>query len=129
MAAAISLGASVLTFITVAAQLSKAANSLYDSIKDTPEEVRRLHARLGDLKFILSEIDLARSLNPQCVEDERIEVFWNNKAEKLHKDFTKFESFAKGLNGNGTIGRAHWLFLSAIDKRNSWRFFWRTLNF
>ena len=46
MAEAVGLGASILTFITVAAGLSKANAALYGSIKDAQSDVQSVQTRL-----------------------------------------------------------------------------------
>ena len=61
MAEAVGLGASILTFITVAAGLSKANAALYGSIKDAPSDVQSVQTRLKDLEFILTQIGRAQA--------------------------------------------------------------------
>jgi hypothetical protein len=73
MADAISLGASITAFITIAAQLSKSAATLYGTIHDAPEDVKRVHARLRDLEFVLDAIDHIRKRYPS--DDVQISAF------------------------------------------------------
>ena len=117
MAEAAGLGASVVTFITVVAQLSKAAATLHDSIKDAPDGVQRVQTRLKDLEFILTQIDRTRSMNPECVGDPSTENYWNGKEAKLRSDFAEFERFTTQLATNigKAKGKIKW-FLSHEDR-------------
>ena len=120
MAEAVSLGASILAFITVAAKLSTATATLYGSIKDAPSDVRRVQTRLQDLKFLLTQIDQVRSLNPECFGDPATERDWSDKEAKLRSDFAEFGDFAAQLTAN--IGRAkgksEWLLSHGDRARN-----------
>ena len=111
MAEAVSLGASILAFITVAAKLSTATATLYGSIKDAPSDERRVQERLEDLKCILALIDRARSMNPECVGDPEIEDYWSAKEAKLRSDFAVFEGITAQLNANigKDKGKSKWL--------------------
>ena len=111
MAEAVSLGASILAFITVATKLSIATATLYSSIKDTPNDVQRVQTRLKDLQCILSQIDRARSINPECVGDPATEDYWRAKEAKLRSDFAEFGDFAAQLTTNigKAKGKSKWL--------------------
>jgi hypothetical protein len=113
MAEAISLGASVLAFITVAAQLSKTTAAIYGTIHDAPEDIKRFHTRLHDLKFILEAIHRIQTRHFGCEEDLLVREFWGEKFEKLRRDFSEFERFTGALDakGIGVKGRIWW-FLS-----------------
>ena len=104
MAEAVSLGASILAFITVAAKLSHAATTLYGSIKDAPSDVQNVRTRLKDLELILDQIDRARLMNPECVGGPAAESYWSAKEAKLRSDFAEFGNFAAQLTAN--IGKA-----------------------
>ena len=67
MAEAINLGASVLTFIVVAAKLSRTTATLNGSIQDAPGDVQRVQARLKALEFILAQMDRTHAMNLVCV--------------------------------------------------------------
>jgi len=69
MADAISLGSSVLAFITIAPQLSKVSVIFYGSLHDAPDEVKRVHTRLRDLGFALDSIDRIRKIHHDFDED------------------------------------------------------------
>ena len=111
MAEVVSLGASILAFITVAAKLSHATTALYGSIKDAPRDVRRVQARLEDLEAILAQIDRIRSMNPECVGDLATESYWSSKEAKLKSDFAEFGDFAAQLTANigKAKGKSKWL--------------------
>ena len=117
VAEAVGLGAGVLTFITVAAKLSSATTALQSSIKDAPGDVQRVQTRLEDLEFILTQIDRARSMNPESVGDPATESYWNRKEAKLRSDFVEFGGFAAQLTANigKAKGRIKWL-LSHEDR-------------
>ena len=117
MAEAIGLGASVLTFIAVAAKLSSATATLHNSIKDAPSDVQRVQTRLKDLEFILAQIDRTCSMNPECVGDPTIKSYWTGKEAKLRSDFAEFGNFAAQLTTNigKAKGRVKW-FLSHEDR-------------
>ena len=104
MAEAVSLGASILAFITVVAKLSQATATLYGSIKDAPSDVQRVQTRLKDLELILAQIDRTRLRNPECVGDPTTESYWSAKEAKLRADFAEFGGFAAHLTAN--IGKA-----------------------
>ncbi|KAF8249110.1 hypothetical protein K440DRAFT_641478 [Wilcoxina mikolae CBS 423.85] len=121
MAEAISFGASVLAFITIAAQLSKTAATLYGTIHDAPDDVRRVHTRLRDLEYTLAAIDRIRKRHSSYDEDQPLQVreYWNEKFEKLRCDFSEFKKFTETLNANAkgvkaVKGRVQW-FLSHQD--------------
>lgn len=117
MAEPVGLGASVVAFITVAAKLSKAAATVYGTIKDAPSDVQRVETRLKDLEFILNRIDRARSMNPEAAGDLATESYWASKEVKLKSDFAEFEDFAAQLTANAgkVMGRIKW-FLSHEDR-------------
>ena len=117
MAEPVGLGASVVAFITVAAKLSKAAATIYGTIKDAPSDVQRVETRLKDLEFILNRIDRARSMNPEAAGDLAIESYWASKEVKLKSGFVEFEDFAAQLTANSgkVMGRIKW-FLSHEDR-------------
>jgi len=115
MADAISLGASVLAFVTVAAQLTRITYTFFDSIKDAPEDIRRLPERLKDLQFILQQIYQLGTINPQYEADPDIRGYWDIKAAKLQRDFDEFQTFAEGLKAKDIRGRVKW-FLSDHDR-------------
>ena len=100
MAEPVGLGASVVAFITVAAKLSKAAATVYGSIKDVPSDLQGVEMRLKDLKFILIQIHRTRSLNPEFAGDLATERYWASKEAKLKSDFAEFEEFASQLTAN-----------------------------
>jgi hypothetical protein len=117
MAEAINLGASVLAFITIAAQLSKTAATIYGSIHDAPEDIKRFHTRLHDLKFTLETIHWIQTRHLGCDEDLRVREFWNEKFQKLQRDFSELEQFTRELDekGMGVKGRIRW-FLSSQER-------------
>ena len=117
MAEAVGLGASVVTFIAVAAKLSRATATLHGSIKDAPSDVQRVQTRLKDLEFILTQIDRTRAMNPECAGDPATESYWNGKEAKLRSDFAEFEHFITQLAANigKAKGRVKWL-LSHEDR-------------
>ena len=117
MAEAVSLGASILAFITVAAKLSHAATTLYGSIKDAPIDVQRVQTRLEDLEWILAQINHARLMNPEFVGGPTAESYWSSKEAKLRSDFAEFGDFAAQLTANigKTKGRIKWV-LSHEDR-------------
>ena len=117
MAEVVSLGASILAFITIAAKLSHATATLYGSIKDAPSDVQRVQTRLKDLELILAQIDRTRLRNPECVGDPATESYWSAKEAKLKSDFTEFGGFAAQLTTNigKAKGRLKW-FLSHGDR-------------
>jgi len=99
MAEAISLGASVITFITVI----KAVAPIYASIKDGPDDIIRLQSRLQSLHMLLANIESISSTYPDCAEDPGIKKYWNDKSTTLRSDFTAFGNFTQGLNSRGKI--------------------------
>ena len=117
MTEAVGLAASVVAFITVAANLSKAAAAVYGSIKDAPSDVRRVETRLKSLEFILIQIDRTRLMNPEFAGDLAIDRYWASKEAKLKSDFAEFENFAVQLTANTgkAVGRIKW-FLSHEDR-------------
>jgi hypothetical protein len=117
MAEAVGLGASVLAFITVAAQLSKTTATIYGTIHDAPEHIKRFHTRLHDLKFILDAIRRIQTSHFGCEEDLLVREFWGEKFEKLRRDFSEFEQLTRELDvqKNGVKGRIRW-FLSNQDR-------------
>jgi hypothetical protein len=116
MAEDVSLGASVLAFITITAKLSKATTTLFGSFRGAPSDVKRVETRLKDLDFILTQIDRTRSINPGCAEDPATKIYWNDKRAKLKSDFEEFEKFTAQLGANigGMKGRIKW-FLTDED--------------
>ena len=112
MAEAVSLGASILAFITIAAKLSSATATLYGLVKDAPDDVQRVQTRLEDLELILAQIDRTRSMNPECVGDPATESYWAGKEAKLRSDFDEFRRFAAQLTANigKAKGRIEWFF-------------------
>ena len=117
MAEAVSLGASIVTFITVAAALSRATATIYGSIKDAPSDVQRIQTRLEDLEFILNQINSTRLRNPECVGDPATESYWNAKEGKLKSDFAEFGGFAAHLTANIGKAKGKWKwFLSDGDR-------------
>jgi hypothetical protein len=99
MAEAISLSASVITFIT----LIKAVAPIYASIKDGPKDIIILQSRLQSLHMLLANIELISSTHPDCAEDPVFKKYWNDKSTTLRSDFTAFENFTQGLNSRGKI--------------------------
>ena len=119
MTDAVGLAASIVAFVTVAAKLSKVAAAVCGSIKDAPGDVRRVETRLNDLEFILTQINRARSLNPELDGDLATKRYWSSKEAKLKSDFAEFEDFAAQLTANAgkAMGRIKW-FLSHEDRAN-----------
>jgi hypothetical protein len=118
MAEAISLGASVLAFIMIAAELSKAAIPIYNTMKDAPDDVQRVQSRLKDLQFILSEINNLQSNSASdraFSQDDKAKKYWDERSTQLRADFTEFEAFASNLNETKPAGRLRW-FLSRQDR-------------
>jgi hypothetical protein len=117
MAEVVGLGASILAFITVAAKLSKTTATIYGTIHNAPEDIKRFHTRLDDLKFTLDTIHFIQEGRPGHAEDHRVLDFWNEKFKKLRRDFSEFEQFTRELDvqGNGVKGRIRW-FLSNQDR-------------
>jgi hypothetical protein len=99
MAEAISLGASVITFISVI----KAVAPIYASIKDGPDDIMSLQSRLQSLRMLLVNIERISSKYPDCAEDPDIKKYWNDKSTTLRSDFTAFENFTQGLKSRGKI--------------------------
>jgi hypothetical protein len=114
MAESISLGASVLAFITITVQLSKITAGLYVTLNDAPEDIARLRTRLEDLHFILSEINRLRSSFPDYDTSSEIQRYWNDKSKRLELDFKEFRKFTDGLNTKDVKGKIRW-FLSHRD--------------
>jgi len=94
MAEPVSLGASVLTFITLAGQLSKQAIGFYDSIKEAPEDVVRIGTRLRDLERILILIGRIRSEVPLGEDDPETQRYWSDKCIVLRTHFAEFKDLA-----------------------------------
>jgi hypothetical protein len=94
MAEPVSLGASVLTFITLAGQLSKQAIGVYDSIKEAPEDVVRIGTRLRDLERILILIGRIRSEVPLGEDDPETQRYWSDKCIVLRTHFAEFKDLA-----------------------------------
>jgi len=74
--------------------------------------VKRVHARLRDLEFVLDAIDHIQKRYPS--DDVQLSAFWNEKFEKLRCDFSEFKQFTNTLNA-GVKGRIRWL-LSHQDR-------------
>jgi len=113
MAEPVSLGASVLTFITLAGQLSKQAIGVYDSIKEAPEDVVRIGTRLRDLERILILIGRIRSEVPLGEDDPETQRYWSDKCIVLRTHFAEFKDLAAKWEAGigGASGRTRW-FLS-----------------
>jgi hypothetical protein len=114
MVDAVSLAASITAFITIAAQLSKAAATLYNTIHDAPDDIQRVYIRIRDLKFTLDAIDRIRRKLPKYDDNLQIRDFWDEKFEKLQRDFSDYKQFTDALK-TGVKGRVRWL-LSHEDR-------------
>jgi hypothetical protein len=116
MAEVTGLAASVVAFITVAAKLSKTTANIYGTIHEAPEDIKRFHTRLDDLRFTLDTIHLIQAGRVGHAEDHRVRVFWNEKFKKLRRDFSEFEQFTRELDvqGNGVKGRTRWLLSNQV---------------
>ena len=119
MAEAVSLGASIIAFVAVAARLSKAVNDARDSVKDAPEDIARVIKKLGNLECLLNEIrDQDTSIaNPQA--GDSLTRLWASQSDQLQRDFAKYQSLADKLalqlrKDQGPISstkiRFHWFF-------------------
>ena len=117
MAEAVGLGASIIAFITITAQSSKNAILLYGSIKDAPEDLRTILARLNDMTYYLDQMKQVTDEDQTSADDPNVQSYWNNKSSKLKKDLKKFEDFTTALDKSigGAKGRIMW-FLSNQDR-------------
>lgn len=129
MADVIGLGASVIAFATIAAQLSQTILTVWGTIKDTPEDIQRVAGRLKTLEFILNRIydeDLAATDKTK----RGATAFWAEQSGQLKLDFTEYKTLADKLvsmlgKENGSISSArtkfHWFFkrdeIIALDRR------------
>lgn len=79
--------------------------------------MQRVEVRLKDLEFVLSRINRARSVNPQCARDTEAERYWASKEAQLKSDFAEFEGFAAQLTANAgkPMSRIKW-FLSHEER-------------
>lgn len=120
MAEAVGLGASVLAFATIAAQLSKAILAVWGSIKDTPEDIRRVAGRLNTLEFILNQVHEKDLTTPDGTKHKTV-LFWAEQSNQLDHDFAEYKALAEKLiallnkeNGSISISSArtkfHWFF-------------------
>jgi len=112
MAEAVGLGASVLAFIKVFGQLSTAAITCYDSIKDAPEDIARVRERLRDLERILAEIGRVRSIFPIGEHDDPgTQRYWNDKCRGVRSHFDGLTELANGWNASARSGtrRYQWI--------------------
>jgi hypothetical protein len=117
MADPVSFGASVLAFITIAAQLSKTAVTIYGPVHDAPNDIKCFLERLQDLEFILDTIHRYRTDHPTVKEDNQFRQFWNVKLAKLQRDFSECKQFTTTLSRNTKRlkSRCQWL-LSHQDR-------------
>ena len=119
MAEAVSLGASIIAFVAIAARLSKAVNDARDSVKDAPEDIARVIKKLGDLECLLNEIrnQDTSAANPQA--GDSLTRLWASQSSQLQRDFASYQSLADKLaiqlrKDQGPISstkiRFHWFF-------------------
>ena len=85
----VSLGASILAFVTLVAKLSHTTAAICSSIKDAPRDVRRVQTGLEDLEAVLGQVDYICSMNPECVGDPATESYWSAKKARLRSDFAE----------------------------------------
>jgi len=121
MAEVIGFGASVLTFITIATQLAKAAFATYETVTDAHEEIKRVRTRLNDLRFILLQIYHRRIHSSSTGEpdpaywDDKSARYWDEKSAQLWDSFAQLEKITSRLNETQPVARLRWL-LSGQDR-------------
>jgi len=90
MAEAVSKGASVLRFIP---KLLKSAATLYESIHNTPDNLKRVHTRIVNLGMLLSQIHFIHLAHPHWARDSAIQLYWKEKSTKLREDFANSRTY------------------------------------
>ena len=119
MAEAVSLGASIIAFVAVAARLSKAVNDARDSVKDAPEDIARVVKKLGNLKCLLSEIRDQDTITANSQTGDYLTRLWASQSDQLQRDFAEYQALADKLalqlkRDQGPISgakiRFHWFF-------------------
>lgn len=111
MAETIGLASGVIGFIDIAARLTKTAIAIYSTMKDAPDDIKRLKNRSEDLQFILTKINNI----PETDQDEKTARYWSEKSKQLVADFAEFNSFAAGLDEHRIKGKVKW-YLSKQDR-------------
>lgn len=104
------LASSIIGFITVVAQLSKATSTVYSTMKDALDDIQRIKSLSEDLQYVLAEI---QSL-PAGIEaswTDKAKRYWIDKSARLRQHFGEFDVFANGLKENQLLGKEKW-FLS-----------------
>lgn len=129
MAEAVGLGASILAFATIAAQLSQAILTVWSTVKDTPKDIQRVAGGLQTLEFILNRIYDADLATPGNAKDKAA-TFWAGQSDQLKHDFAEYKTLANKLisllrKEDGTISsvrtKYHWFFerdeIRILEKR------------
>ena len=119
MAEAVSLGASIIAFVAVAARLSKAINDARNSVKDAPEDIARVIKKLGNLESLLSEIRDQDTSTANSRAGNNLTRLWASQSDQLKRDFASYQVLADKLalqlkKDQGPISstkiRFHWFF-------------------
>ena len=119
MAEAVSLGASIIAFVAIAARLSKAVNDARDSVKDAPEDIARVIKKLGNLECLLNEIHNQDTSIANSRAGDSLTRLWASQSDQLQRDFASYQSLADKLalqlrKDQGPISstkiRFHWFF-------------------
>ena len=119
MAEAVSLGASIIAFVAVAARLSKAVNDTRDSVKDAPEDIARVVKKLGNLDYLLNEIHNQDTSTANSQAGDSLRRLWASQSGQLQRDFASYQALADKLalqlrKDQGPISgakiRFHWFF-------------------
>ena len=119
MAEAVSLGASIIAFVAVAARLSKAVNDAWNSVKDAPEDITRVVKKLGNLECLLNEIHSQDTSTANSQAGNSLTGLWASQSGQLQRDFASYQVLADKLalqlkKDQGPISSAkirfHWFF-------------------
>lgn len=97
MAEAIGLGASILAFVTITAQLSKIVKDTWDSVKDAPEDIERLMKKLKSLECLLDEIHNQDTSMVNSRAANKLAELWKRQSDQLQSDFALYQETADKL--------------------------------
>ena len=97
MGEAVSLGASIIAFVAVAARLSKAINDARDSVKDAPEDIARVVKKLGNLDYLLNEIHNQGASTANSQAGDSLRRLWASQSDQLQRDFASYQVLADKL--------------------------------
>lgn len=86
----------MLAFITIAAQLSSVIYDVIGTVKDAPEDIKRLAGKVTTLETILRRISDEDAANPDR-KDEFVSL-WAEKLQELEADFAEYQDMSRELS-------------------------------